>query len=77
VNEQLASFSATGISFAEFFNLSTGGALAALAGADTLTGSSQVDILAGHGGADTMDGKDGGDGYVFANGDVVSGENRQ
>lgn len=69
---EVASYtSASAIDFATYFS---SGATTALAGDDTIDGSGGNDILVGHGGADAIDGGDGSDNYVFANGDVVSGE---
>jgi Ca2+-binding RTX toxin-like protein len=72
---QVASFSSdSDLDFSSLFDFGSGAAVAALAGADTITGSNQDDFIGGRGGADTMDGKGGSDRYLFAKGDVVSGE---
>ena len=44
------------------------------AGADTISAGSGGDTITGGGGADTLNGGSGGDTYLFAAGDVVSGE---
>ena len=60
------------VDFATYF---TAGAVTALAGSDTMTGTaSDGDFFIGHGGADSMNGGEGGDFYGFYNGDVVAGE---
>jgi VCBS repeat-containing protein len=43
-------------------------------GNDSITGDNVANILTGGGGADTLDGKDGSDTYIFNPGDVAAGE---
>ena len=67
------SFSAASWTFTDWESFDKVG-IAGTAGANTITGSSQNDFITGLGGADNMNGAEGGDTYQFLTGDLVSGE---